>query len=71
MELNMNTIIDLASEVLIDRSQVQNPYLRLLLTSLGREVAKGSAWVAINKRVASHYDVLSRLILKPARCVVA
>jgi hypothetical protein len=58
----MNTIIDLSSEVLIDRSQVRSPYLRLLLTALGQELAKGSPWVVVDKKVASKYDPLLQLI---------
>ena len=51
----MDTIIDLHSEVLIDRSRIHNPYVRLLLSALGQELAKGSAWIALNKNVASQY----------------
>jgi hypothetical protein len=54
----MNTIIDLRSEVLIDRSQIRNPYLRLLLTAVGQELAKGSPWVAVDKRTVSEYAPL-------------
>jgi hypothetical protein len=56
-EPTMNTMIDLNSELLIDRSRVRNPYLRLLLTALGQELAKGSPWVAVNKRLAAKYDI--------------
>ena len=62
MESNMTTIIDLSSELLIDRSQVRNPYLRLLLTALGQELTRGSPWVALNKKVASNYEPLLSLI---------
>ena len=58
----MTTIIDLSSELLIDRSQVRSPYLRLLLTALGQELVRGSQWVALDKRVASQYDPLLPLI---------
>jgi hypothetical protein len=58
----MSTIIDLNSEVLIDRSRVRNPYLRLLLTALSHELVKGSAWVALDKKVAARYDPLLHLI---------
>jgi hypothetical protein len=61
----MNAIIDLSSEVLIDRSRVGNPYLRLLLTAIGQELAKGSAWVAVDKRVAAKEESLLQLI-RPA-----
>ena len=58
----MNTSIDLGSEVLIDRSRVLNPYLRLLLMALGQELVKGSPWVALNKKIASKYEPLRRVI---------
>jgi len=58
----MKTIIDLNSEVLIDRSRISNPYLLLLLTALGQELAKGSPWVAVNKRVAAKNDLFLHLI---------
>jgi hypothetical protein len=54
----MNPIIDLSSEVLIDRSRVRDPYMRLLLTALGQELAEGSAWVAVDKCVAHTYEPL-------------
>jgi hypothetical protein len=65
MEPPMDTIIDLTSEVLIDRSQIHNPYLRLLLAAFGHELAKGSAWVVVSKDVASRYEFLGQLILRP------
>jgi hypothetical protein len=58
----MATVIDLSSEVLVDRSQVRNPYLRLLLTALGQEVARGSPWIAVDKVVAASYEPLLPLI---------
>ena len=54
----MTTIIDLSSELLIDRSQVRDPYVRLLLAALGQQVAKGSPWIVLDKRVASAYEPL-------------
>jgi hypothetical protein len=62
MESNMTTIIDLSSEVLIDRSHVRNPYLRLLLSALGQELTRGSPWVALNKRVALDYEPLLAIV---------
>jgi hypothetical protein len=62
MEKHMNAVIDLRSELLIDRSQFRDPYVRLLLTALGEEVANGSPWIAVDKRVASRYDPLLPLI---------
>jgi hypothetical protein len=61
----MIPIIDLSSELLIDRSQVRNPYVRLLLSAIGQEVAKGSPWVAVDKRAASQYESLLPLIHEP------
>jgi hypothetical protein len=49
----MNAIIDLNSELLVDRSTIRNPYLRLLLTAIGEELVEGSPWIAVNKRIAS------------------
>jgi len=54
----MTTIIDLSSEVLIDRSQVRDPHVRLLLAALGQLVVKGSPWIVLDKRVASAYEPL-------------
>lgn len=53
----MNAIISLTSELLVDRSRIRDPHLRLLLTAIGEELAKGSPWVAVNKEVASRYGV--------------
>jgi hypothetical protein len=58
----MNPIIDLGSEVLIDRSRVRDPYMRLLLIALGQAIASGSPWVAISKVAAATYDPLLELI---------
>jgi len=54
----MSTFIDLSSEVLVDRSRIQNPYLRLLLTAIGTEVVNGSSWVAVDKRLVTVYEPL-------------
>ena len=58
----MNAIIDLSSELLIDRSKIRSPYLRLLLTAFGQELGKGSPWVAVDKTVAAVDAVLVQLI---------
>lgn len=47
------SIIDLGTEVLIDRSRIRVPQIRLLLAAIGQPVAQRSAWVAVNKRVAA------------------
>jgi hypothetical protein len=70
-ELIMNKIIDLNSEVLIDRSLIRNPYLRLLLAAIGEELAVGSAWVAVDKKIASEYAILIQLIARQAQYAAA
>jgi hypothetical protein len=64
----MITILDLSSELLIDRSRIRDPYLRLLLTAIGQEMAKGSPWVAVNKRIAWEYG-LSHKYMAPCSAV--
>jgi hypothetical protein len=64
VEQAMNTIIDLSSELLIDRSKIRNPYLRLLLTAIGEELARGSPWVAVNKKIASQYKVAGQPLIR-------
>lgn len=64
----MNAAIELSSEMLIDRSQVRNPYLRLLLTAIGQELASGSPWVVVDKRAASNHDPLLHLIRRTFAC---
>ena len=61
-EQNMSPVIDLSSELLIDRSQIRDSYVRLLLTALGQELSEGSAWVAVDKCIASAYEPLLSLI---------
>jgi hypothetical protein len=61
-EATVNTIIDLSSELLIDRSGIRDPYLRLLLTAIGQELVRGSPWVAVNKVIASQYDLVQFMI---------
>jgi hypothetical protein len=58
----MTTFIDLNSELLVDRSQVRNPYLRLLLTAVGREVVRGSPWVAVDKLIVTAYEPLQFIL---------
>ncbi len=67
----MSAIIDLKSELLIDQSRIGNPYLKLLLAVLGKELVKGSAWVAINKKVASQFELLSPFIVAQTRQAAA
>ena len=56
-EPKVKMILDLGSEMLIDRSRVRSPYLRLLLAAVGQELLKGSPWVAVNKEVAAEYEL--------------
>jgi hypothetical protein len=58
----MKSIIDLGSELLFDRSRVASPYLRLLVTAIGQELARGSPWVSVNKRVLAVYEIGVELI---------
>jgi hypothetical protein len=53
----MKSIIDLGSELLFNRSRLASPYVRLLVTALGQELARGSPWVSVNKRVLAVYDI--------------
>jgi hypothetical protein len=46
----METILDLGTELLVDRSQLQDPFLRLIVAALGKTICNGSAWVAIDKQ---------------------
>jgi hypothetical protein len=61
-EQAMNTIIDLNSELLIDRSTIRNPYLRLLLTAMGEELVRGSPWVAVSKKIAYQDRLTSQFL---------
>lgn len=53
----MKAIIDLDSELIVDRSRVCDPYLQLLLTAIGQNLVKGSPWVAISKKVVAEYEL--------------
>jgi hypothetical protein len=55
--MTANAIIDLGSELLIDRSRVRAPQIQLLLAAIGQPVAQHSAWVAVNKRVAALFPL--------------
>ena len=52
-----SSIIDLGSDLLFDRSRIATPYLRLLVTAIGQELARGSPWVSVNKRVLAVYEI--------------
>ena len=62
----MTTMIDLNSELLIDRSRIQDPYLRLFLTATGEELAQGSAWVVVDKKIASQYGIAGQFTRPPS-----
>lgn len=46
------SIIDLGAEVIIDRSTIRNPYVRLIARALGAPIVSGSSWVFIEKELA-------------------
>jgi hypothetical protein len=58
----MKSIIDFGSELLFDRSRVASPYVRLLVTAIGQELARGSPWVSVNKRVLAVYEIGPELL---------
>jgi hypothetical protein len=53
----MNAVIDLGSELLLDRSGVHDPYVRLLAAALGQTLAEGSPWVALDKQSAALFGL--------------
>ena len=68
----MNPIIDLGSELLLDRSRIASPYMRLLIAAIGQELVRGSPWVAVSKRALSVYAIPPELIAgEPRRRQVA
>ena len=67
----MNAIIDLSSELLVDRSRIRNPYVRLVLTAIGQEVVRGSPWVALDKKVASEFGLVRPLMMPQEHVAVA
>jgi hypothetical protein len=61
----MENVIDLGSELLVDRSTVRDPNVRLLAAALGEALARGSPWVAIHKRM------LARVTMSAGRLPLA
>jgi hypothetical protein len=57
----MNAIIELESELLIDRSQIRDPLFRLLLAAVGRPIVSGAAWFVVDKKVATAYPFLLKI----------
>lgn len=66
----MYEIIDLKSELLVDRSRVKSPHVRLLLAVIGEPVVQGSPWVAVDKQIACRWNVLNELTI-PRKPVAA
>ena len=62
----MNAIIELKTEVLVDRSRIAEPRLRLLLAAVGEPLIYGSPWLVVNKQVARVYALLKNLKLTGA-----
>jgi hypothetical protein len=48
----MMTTIDLGTELLIDRSTISDPYVRLAVASCGQAMVRGSQWVLVDKQLA-------------------
>ena len=67
----MTAIINLDSELIIDRSRVLDPYLRLLMVAIGQNLAKGSPWVAMDKKVAAEYELRVPPIKKSGHDIAA
>jgi hypothetical protein len=67
----MDAIIDLNSELLVDLSRIRDPHLRLLFLALGQELAKGSAWVAVDKDTATYYGLSPDLFAQPGSTAAA
>ena len=67
----MNAIIDLGSELLIDRSQIHEPQLRLLLAAVGEPIVSGAAWLVVNKQVAAVYPSLLKLQRRAQQAISA
>jgi hypothetical protein len=61
-EVVMKSIIDFGSELLFDRSRLASPYVRLLVTAIEQELARGSPWVSVNKRVLVVYEIGPELL---------
>jgi hypothetical protein len=62
----MNIVIDLGTEVLLDRSAVTNPYVLLLTSALGQPLAQGSPWVALDKQSAVLCGLTGHNVRRPS-----
>jgi hypothetical protein len=56
----MDTIVDFGTELLVDRTRVSVPQLKLLLTAIGRPLVRGSAWISIDRCLADFYGLVAR-----------
>jgi hypothetical protein len=63
----MIQVIDLGNELLVDRSQVRNGELRLLLTAVGHPLVSGSPWTVIDKRLTNGYKPLFDIVRQGRR----
>jgi hypothetical protein len=67
----MNAILDLGSELLIDRSQIREPLFRLLLAAVGEPMVSGAAWLVVDKKIASVYLLLGNPQERTLRAISA
>ena len=67
----MKATLDLAAELLFDRSRIRDPYLRLLLAAVGQELVRGSPWIAVSGEIVLQYGLDPRLVAKGASCEVS
>ena len=63
----MDYVIDLGSELLVDRSQVPTGQLQLLLAAVGHPLVSGSPWTVVSKRVAMTYRPLFSALTQPGK----
>jgi hypothetical protein len=56
----MDAIVDFGTELLIDRTRVNAPQLKLLLSAVGRPLVRGSAWLSIDRPLAEFYGLVTR-----------
>jgi hypothetical protein len=70
-ELAMDYVIDLGSELLVDRSRLPMGQLRLLLAAIGHPLVTGSPWMVVDKRAATTYRPLLAALRQTRRQVPA
>jgi len=54
----MPTVIDLGTELLVDRSEIVQGSLRLMLSAVGHPLVAGSPWLVVDKATAAAYRPL-------------